>query len=154
MKQPAVSPNACRAGLLSSLPSTMSSHFYLSFVRLLATCTLLVGMAATWANEPTLQCSASPNQPDTRWPSCKQVLAGHVLEVQAEAGQVLLWTLDSGSHAHAVRLTGPAGQLLRHWPAVHNGTQDIGWITPTTGRGCVETSFCLVSYRRPLHSLS
>ena len=62
------------------------------------------------------------------------MLAGHALEVQAQAGQVLLWTLDSGTHAHTVRLTDPDGRLLRHWPAVHNGTQDIGWVTPTTGR--------------------
>ena len=134
MKRPTVSPNACRAGLLSSIPATMQSHLFLSFARLLATCTLLVGMAAAWASEPATQCSLAPTHPDTHWPSCSQVLAGHALEVQAEAGQVLLWTLDSGTHAHAVRLTGPDGQLLRHWPAVHNGTQEIGWITPTTGR--------------------
>ncbi len=134
MKQPAVSLNACRAGLLSSIPATMQSHLSLSFARLLASSTLLVGMTAAWASEPATQCSLAPAHPDTHWPSCSQVLAGHALEVQAEAGQVLLWTLDSGTHAHAVRLTGPDGQLLRYWPAVHNGTQDIGWVTPTTGR--------------------
>ena len=134
MEQPTASPYVCRTGLFSSMPPTMLNQFCLSFFRLLATCTLLVGMAAAWASSSTAQCSLLPDKPDTRWPSCSQVLAGHALEVQAQAGQVLLWTLDSGTHAHTVRLTDPDGRLLRHWPAVHNGTQDIGWVTPTTGR--------------------
>ena len=134
MEPPTTSPYACRAGMFSSMPSAMPSHFIFSFARLLTTCALLAGMAATWASEPTTQCSVAPGQPDTHEPSCSQMLAGHALEVQAEAGQVLLWTLDSGTHAHTVRLMGPDGQLLRHWPAVHNGIQDIGWVTPTTGR--------------------
>lgn len=108
----------------------MLNHLPASFFRLMATTTLLVGMASAWASAPTL-CSVAP---DTRWPTCSQPQISRVLEIQAEAGQVLLWTLDGGTHAHTVRLTGPDGSVLRHWPAVNNGTQDIGWVTPATGR--------------------
>ncbi len=56
-----------------------------------------------------------------------------MLEVAATAGQVLMWTMDGDSHAYRIELSGPDGQLLRRWPAVVNGKQEIGWITTVPG---------------------
>ncbi|WP_370679247.1 alpha/beta hydrolase [Comamonas sp. GB3 AK4-5] len=82
----------------------------------------------------TLRCQTFPlPTAHSGWQSCAGALQGAELAVDAPAGQLLLWTLDGGTHAHQVQLHGPDGALLRQWPAVHNGAQDLGWITPLAG---------------------
>ncbi|MEG0053440.1 MAG: alpha/beta hydrolase-fold protein [Comamonas sp.] len=82
----------------------------------------------------TLRCQTAPQrQGPPAWQNCAGPLQGSELVIDAPAGQLLQWTLDGDTHAHQIQLHGPDGQLLRLWPAVHNGTQDIGWVTPRAG---------------------
>lgn len=96
--------------------------------RTTALCAALVAMAGA-----ALRCHTDPEQIATA-PGCSATLLGPEVYLHAPAQQVLLWQLDGGTHAHRVRLFGPDGQLLRQWPAVHNGRQEIVWVTPSAGR--------------------
>ncbi|CAB5658813.1 Ferric enterobactin esterase [Delftia tsuruhatensis] len=81
-------------------------------IRGLVAATLLAGMVAAQAQE------------QQAWS----------VQVDAEAGQLLSWRMDGGTHAHEIELLGPDGRLLRAWPATHNGIQEPAWVAPATGR--------------------
>ncbi|MDR0259417.1 MAG: DUF3327 domain-containing protein [Comamonas sp.] len=99
----------------------------------LAAAVLPSALAAGPADHALLRCQAQAAPTAQHWQRCDQPLQGPVLHIQAPAGQLLLWTLDGGTHAHEVQLFGPDGQLLRQWPAVHNGQQELGWVTTSAG---------------------
>jgi enterochelin esterase family protein len=99
----------------------------------LAASALPSALAATPADSTGLRCQASAHAASTSWQRCDQPMQGPVLHIQAPAGELLQWTLEGGSHAHQVQLFGPDGQLLRQWPAVHNGQQELGWVTTSAG---------------------
>lgn len=92
----------------------------------------LPGAVAT----PELLCAAAQAPaalPALSNAACTQALQGNNATVLAPAQQLLLWSMDGGSHAYTVQVWGPDGKLLRQWPALHNGVQDIGWVAPQTG---------------------
>ena len=105
--------------------------------RMLAASALAAGVLAVGAPGPAAfaalpdaaRCSLLPKAATP----CGLPLAGHALELRAAAGQALLWRLDGGSRAWAVRLTGPDGRLLRFWPAAQSGGQWLGWVTREAG---------------------
>ncbi|WP_288924389.1 alpha/beta hydrolase-fold protein [uncultured Ottowia sp.] len=105
--------------------------------RMLAASALAAGVLAVGAPGPAAfaalpdaaRCSLLPKAATP----CGLPLAGHALELRAAAGQALLWRLDGGSRAWAVRLTGPDGRLLRFWPAAQSGGQRLGWVTREAG---------------------
>jgi hypothetical protein len=102
---------------------------------LLAALPTLAKTQAPSAPPVALRCMAtSPSESSQpSWQNCQGPLSGHQLHLQAPANQVLLLSMDGGHHAHRIQLFGPDGQLLRQWPAVHNGRQEIGWITSSAG---------------------
>ena len=93
-------------------------------LRGLAAAALLVGLPAAQAREHAQNHAQEHAQEHQAWS----------LQVDAEAGQLLAWRLDGGTHAHAIELRGPDGRLLRAWPATHNGVQEPAWVAPATGR--------------------
>lgn len=99
----------------------------------LTTAVLPSALATGPADHALLRCQAQAAPAAQHWQRCDQPLQGPVLHIQAPAGQLLLWTLEGGSHAHEIQLWGPDGQLLRQWPAVHNGRQELGWLTTSAG---------------------
>lgn len=115
------------------LTPTATAHHPLRCWRTTALGAALAAMAGAVQADPALRCHTDPAQIATAT-GCSATLQGPEVYLHAPAQQVLLWQLDGGTHAHRVRLFGPDGQLLRQWPAVHNGRQEIGWVTPSAGR--------------------
>lgn len=96
----------------------------------LAAAALLAGLPPAQAGQALCAASARPSA----LASCTQEHQDWSLQVEAEAGQLLAWRLDGGSHAHEITLHGPDGRLLRAWPPVHNGPQEPAWVAPAAGR--------------------